>query len=103
MKRVMLTVAVAAALVWGPAGTSFCQDDEEKTGKWQQAYLSRLSREELEEFNKSKDFFHCYVLLDFAQRGAYNLTHPKDTTKSHYIYPLSLKKTQVLMDEITKG
>jgi hypothetical protein len=82
---------------------NFCQDDEEKTSKWQQEYLSRLSREELEEFNKSKDFFHCYVLLDFAQRGAYNLTHPKDTTKSHYIYPLSLKKTQALMDEITKG
>ncbi len=29
MKRVMLTVAVAAALVWGLAGTGFCQDGEE--------------------------------------------------------------------------
>ena len=82
---------------------NFCQDDAEKTGKWQQTYLSHLSKEELEEFNKSKDFFHCYVLLDFAQRGAYNLTHPEDTMKYYHTCPLSLKKTQALMDEITKG
>lgn len=29
MKRVMLTVAVAAALIWCLAGTGFCQDDDE--------------------------------------------------------------------------
>ena len=33
MKRVMLTVAVAAALIWGLAGTGFCQDDEEMERK----------------------------------------------------------------------
>ena len=82
---------------------NFCQDDGKKTGKWQQAYLSHLSKKEAEEFNKSKEFFHCYVLLDFAQRGAYNLTHPEDTTKYYHTCPLSLNKTQSLMDEITKG
>lgn len=82
---------------------NFCQDDVKKTTRWQQAYLSYLSKVEVEEFNESKDFFHCYILLDFAQRGAYNLTHPEDTTEYYHTCPLSLKKTQDLMDKIIKG
>lgn len=82
---------------------NFCQDDTVKTSKWQQEYLSHLSKDEAAAFNESKDFFHCYVLLDFAQREAYNLTHPKDTTEYYHTCPLNLKKTQDLIDEITKG
>jgi len=81
----------------------FCQDDVDKTTKWQQDYLFRLSEDEMEEFNLSKEFFHCYVLLDFAQREVYNLSQQKDKTEYYNSCPLSLEKTQDLMEKIING
>jgi len=81
----------------------FCQDDTEKTAKWQKTYLSYLSEGELEEFNSSNDFFNCYVLLDFAQSEIYNLSQLKDKMENYESYPLSLKKIKELMEKIIKG
>jgi len=81
----------------------FCQDDAEKTARWHKAYLSYLSEDEVEEFNLSKDFFNCYVLLDFAQREVYNLSQLKDKTENYKPYPLNLKSAQELMEKIIKG
>lgn len=81
----------------------FCQDDAEKIANWQQAYFSHLSDDEAEEFNVSKDFFHCYVLLDFAQREVYNFSQLKDKTEDYEPYPLNPKRAQELMEKIVKG
>ena len=73
----------------------FCQFDVHKIERLHTSYLSSLTDEEKREFEESKDFFHCYVLLDFAQREAYSPSpHP---------YPLSLKRAVELMEGITKG
>jgi thiamine kinase-like enzyme len=82
---------------------NFCQDDAEKITRWQQAYLSHLPKDEADEFNESKDFFHSYVLLDFAQREAYSLSHLKDKTEHYNPCPISLKKARDLMEEVIKG
>lgn len=78
----------------------FFQDDAEKTGRWQEAYLSYLSDDEVEAFNSSKDFFNCYAALDFAQREAYNLSQLEDKTENYTPYPLSLERALDLMEEI---
>jgi len=81
----------------------FFQDDAEKTRRWQEAYLAYLSDKEINEFNASKDFFHCYVLLDFAQSEAYTLSRIKGTTENYLPYPLSFEKARDLMEELIKG
>ena len=81
----------------------FCQDDAEKIKRWQQAYFSHLPEGDVEEFNSNKDFFNCYVLLDFAQREAYNLSRLKDKTENYIPYPLSLKRARDLMEGIIKS
>ena len=81
----------------------FCQDDAEKITRWQQAYFSQLSEDDAEEINLNKNFFNCYVLLDFAQREAYNLSQLKDKTENYLPYPLSLKRARDLMGQIIEG
>jgi len=78
----------------------FFQDDAEMTARWQEAYLSYLSEDEVKEFNSSKNFFNSYVVLDFAQQEAYTLSQLKDKTAHYEPYPLSLERAQDLMEEI---
>lgn len=77
----------------------FCQDNAEKINRWQQAYFSHLSEDKVEEFNRSKDFFNCYVLLGFAQSEAYNLSQLKDKAENYIPYPLSLKRALDLIEK----
>ena len=62
-----------------------------------------LSEDEVKEFNASKDFFNSYVVLDFAQQEAYNLSQLKDSTEHYESYPLTLERARDLMEEIIEG